>query len=211
MAIRVLLCDDHAILRDGLRSLLNGEPDMEVVGEAANGLQAIGEVRRLRPDVVLMDINMPELDGVEAVRQFRIECPTVRILILTMYNHDEYLFRTIQAGAQGYLLKDSPVREVIEAIRKVATGGSVLHPDVAQKLLDSYREQADEKKAADRLSPRERQVLAEMVQGLTNKEIAEQLFISETTVKLHISNIFRKLGVKSRSQAILYAVKERLF
>ena len=211
MTIRVLLCDDHTILRDGLRNLLNAEPDIEVVGEAADGQQAIELIEELQPDVTIMDINMPGLNGVDAVERLTARDPNLRILMLTMYNHDEYLFRTIRAGARGYLLKDSPVSEVIEAIRKVMTGGSVLHPELTNKLLESYRGQtAEPEEHADKLSSREQQVLAAVVNGLSNKEIAEQLFITETTVKLHVTNIYRKLGVKSRSQAIMKAVKEKL-
>ncbi|ASS74239.1 DNA-binding response regulator [Tumebacillus algifaecis] len=208
MTVRIVLCDDHTILRDGLRNLLNSEDDMEVVGEAADGKQAIELVNSLHPDVVIMDINMPELGGVEAVELLTAEHPQLRILILTMFNQDEYLFRTIQAGACGYLLKDSPITEVIEAIRTVIQGGSVLHPDLTHKLLASYREK--ENPELEKLSPREHQVLTTLVNGLSNKEIAEELFISEPTVKLHISNIYRKLGVKTRSQAIIHAVKEKL-
>ncbi|ARU60097.1 DNA-binding response regulator [Tumebacillus avium] len=208
MTVRVVLCDDHTILRDGLRNLLNSEDDLEVVGEAADGKQAIELVESLQPDVVIMDINMPGLGGVEAVERLIAKYPSLRILILTMFNQDEYLFRTMQAGACGYLLKDSPVTEVIDAIRTVMQGGSVLHPDLTHKLLASYREK--EKPDGEKLSPREHEVLTTLVKGLSNKEIAEHLFISETTVKLHISNIYRKLGVKSRSQAIMHAVKEKL-
>lgn len=209
MTIRVVLCDDHAIVRDGLRNLLEAEDDLEVVGEAADGQQGIELVRALRPDVVVMDINMPNLDGVAAVEQLTAELPTLRILILTMYNHEEYLFRTVKAGAKGYLLKDSPIAEVIAAIRAVMQGKSVLAPGLADKLRQP-RKDGDGRDSGEQLSPREQQVLEAVVKGLTNKEIAEQLFITEVTVKLHISNIYRKLGVKSRSQAILHAVKERL-
>jgi len=209
MTIRVVLCDDHAIVRDGLRNLLEAEDDLEVVGEAADGQQGIELVRALRPDVVVMDINMPNLDGVAAVEQLTAELPTLRILILTMYNHEEYLFRTVKAGAKGYLLKDSPIAEVIAAIRAVMQGKSVLAPGLADKLRQP-RKDGDGRDSGEQLSPREQQVLEAVVKGLTNKEIAEQLFITEVTVKLHISNIYRKLGVKSRSQAILHAVKEKL-
>ncbi|MGB8955697.1 MAG: response regulator transcription factor [Tumebacillaceae bacterium] len=211
MTIRVLLCDDHTILRDGLRNLLNAEPDIEVVGEAADGQQALELIEELQPDVTIMDINMPGLNGVDTVERLTARDPNLRILMLTMYDHDEYLFRTIRAGARGYLLKDSPVSEVIDAIRKVMTGGSVLHPDLTNKLLESCRDpNAEQEEPADKLSPREQEVLAAVVNGLANKEIAEQLFITETTVKLHVTNIYRKLGVKSRSQAIMKAVKEKL-
>ncbi|HEU4964191.1 MAG TPA: response regulator transcription factor [Bacilli bacterium] len=207
MTIRVLLCDDHTILRDGLAQLLEAEPDLEVVGGAADGLEVIEMVEELQPDVVIMDINMPNLNGVDAVTRLKKKHPDLNILILTMYNHDEYLFRTIRAGAAGYLLKDAPVRELILAIRTVITGGNLLRPEMRQKI-DSYRNKEED--IADKLSPREQEVLAALVKGLSNKEIAEQLFITEATVKLHISNVYRKLGVKSRSQAIMFAVKEKL-
>ncbi|MGZ4135863.1 MAG: response regulator [Tumebacillaceae bacterium] len=210
MTIRVLLCDDHTILRDGLRNLLNSESDIEVVGEAADGRQAIEQVQLVNPDVVIMDINMPNLNGVEAVELLTAERPELHILILTMFNHDEYLYRTIRAGARGYLLKDAPVSEVVDAIRTVMSGGSVLNAKMTNTLLNTYREQKNEEESTERLSPREHEVLTALVQGLSNKEIADKLFISETTVKLHISNIFKKLGVKSRSQAIMHAVREKL-
>src|SRR5579875_3151043 len=134
MAIRVLLCDDHRIVRDGLRNLLNAEPDIHVVGEAANGTEAVSLMENLMPDVVLMDINMPEVNGIDTVEQIVRTWPKVKILMLTMYNHDEYLFRAIRAGAHGYLLKDSPISLVVDGIRKVMGGGSVLNPDMTQRL-----------------------------------------------------------------------------
>lgn len=210
MTIRVLLCDDHTILRDGMRNLFQAEPDLEVVGEACDGYQAIELTRTLTPDVVLMDINMPGMNGVEAVEYIRKQQPQQRILMLTMFNQDEYLFRALRAGASGYLLKDSPIAEVIEAIRTVMNGGSALSPDLAHKLVSVYQEPREEATPTDPLSKREIEVLGALVRGLSNKEIATELFITETTVKLHISNIYRKLGVKSRSQAILLAVREKL-
>lgn len=207
MTIRVLLCDDHTILRDGLAQLLNAEPDLEVVAGAADGLEALELALETQPDVVIMDVNMPNLNGVEAVERLRKQQPDLKILMLTMYNHDEYLFRTIRAGASGYLLKDAPVSDVVHAIRTAMTGGTLLRPEMKKKI-DSYRDKEDD--PADKLSPREQEVLAALVKGLSNKEIAETLFISEATVKLHISNIYRKLGVKSRSQAIMHAVKEKM-
>lgn len=212
MTIRVLLCDDHTIVRDGLRNLLNAEPDLEVIGEATDGLQALNLVGELEPHVLLLDINMPNLGGMETLERLHKQDPRLRVLILTMFNQEEYLFRTIRAGACGYLLKDSPVTEVIEAIRTVMRGGSVIPPHLTERLFAYHREQEhpEETVAQEQLSPREMEVLTTLVQGLSNKDIAKQLFITETTVKLHISNLYRKLGVKSRSQAIMLAVREKL-
>lgn len=207
MTIHVLLCDDHQILRDGLRNLLNAEADIRVIGEASDGLQAIEMVDRMMPDIILMDINMPNQDGVQTVEQLSLRFPHVRIIMLTMFAHEEYLFRTIRAGARGYVLKDSPIQFVVDSIRKVMNGGSVLHPNMAQTHVD-YHPNARE--LENSLSPREQEVLGTVVKGLSNKEIAEYLFISETTVKLHISNVYRKLGVKSRSQAVMHAIRYQL-
>jgi DNA-binding NarL/FixJ family response regulator len=208
MMINVLLCDDHQILRDGLRNLLNAESDIRVIGEASDGVQAIEMVDKCRPDIILMDINMPYLDGVQTVEQLSLRFPHVRIIMLTMFAHEEYLFRTIRAGARGYVLKDSPIQFVVDAIRKVMSGGSVLHPNLVQTLVDSNRHESREPENS--LSPREHEVLDAVVKGLTNKEIAKCLYISEPTVKLHISNAYRKLGVKSRSQAIMHAIRYKL-
>src|SRR5690606_9716408 len=213
MPIKVLLVDDHAVLRDGLSSLISLEPDMEVVGEARDGEEAINLVESTRPDVVLMDINMPGMSGVEAIRRIHAKHPQVAVLVLTMYDRDEYLYESIRAGATGYLLKDAPSGDVIAAVRSAYRGESTLHPVMARKLLDnlSGRERRMERGGEDDfLTPRELDVLKWMVKGLSNKEIAEQLFISDKTVKIHVSNIFKKLGVKSRSQAIIYAIQHEL-
>lgn len=208
MTIRVLLCDDHQMFADGLSTLLNAEPDMCVVGRAVNGQHCLNAIASTSPDVVLMDINMPESDGLFAVEQASMRWPHLKILMLTMYQQEEYMFRAIRAGAHGYILKDAPIQVLIDAVRKVANGQSVLTTDIASKLIVSYREQKSQD--VDRLSPREHEVLTCLVDGLSNKQIGEKLFITETTVKLHISNIYRKLGVRSRSQAIMLAVKKHI-
>lgn len=210
MKIHVLLCDDHTILRDGLQNLLQAEEDIEVVGQAGSGKEALFLAENLLPDVVLLDINMPEMNGIEVTEQLLQRFPKLRILILSMHNQEEYLFNSLRAGAKGYLLKDSPISEVTHAIRRVMLGKSVFHPDLTEKIVASYQNTNGEQQLQERLSKREHEVLREMVKGLPNRTIAEQLFISETTVKLHISHIFRKLGVKSRSQAVLHAVREKI-
>lgn len=222
-AIRVLLVDDHAIMRDGLQSILSLEEDITVVGEAVNGFEAIAKVKELSPHVVIMDINMPGMDGVEATRKIKDDCPDIAILVLTMYDHDEYLFSMIRAGATGYLLKDAPSNELVQGIRAAYRGESILHPVIARKLMDQYSNspikletRVKEKTGHNAepimgfpFSPRELEVLEAMTHGLTNKEIASKLFISDKTVKIHVSKILKKMSVKSRSQAIITAVQNQ--
>ncbi|MBN2910213.1 response regulator transcription factor [Polycladomyces sp. WAk] len=212
MSIRVLLVDDHAVLRDGLSNIISLEDDMEVVGEAKSGIEALQLVEQVHPDVILMDINMPGMNGVEAIRRIHAQHPGIAIIVLTMYDRDEYLYESIRAGATGYLLKDAPSGDVIAAIRSASRGESTLHPVMARKLLDNLTgEKRGERGSSDEnLTPRELDVLQLMVKGHSNKEIAEQLFISDKTVKIHVSNILKKLGVKSRSQAIIYAIQHEL-
>ncbi|MDN4592668.1 response regulator [Polycladomyces subterraneus] len=212
MSIRVLLVDDHAVLRDGLSNIISLEDDMEVVGEAKSGIEALQLVEEVQPDVILMDINMPGMNGVEAIRRIHTQHPRIAIIVLTMYDRDEYLYESIRAGATGYLLKDAPSGDVIAAIRSASRGESTLHPVMARKLLDNLTgEKRGERGSSDEnLTPRELDVLQLMVKGHSNKEIAEQLFISDKTVKIHVSNILKKLGVKSRSQAIIYAIQHEL-
>lgn len=207
MAIRILLCDDHAIIRDGLRNLLSQEPDVQVVGAATDGYEAIALTRELFPDVVIMDLNLPRMNGIQAVEALTSEFPQTKVLVLTMFHEEEYLFQTIRAGASGYLVKDAPFKDVMAAIRKVAGGNPVLQSGIRNRLQpDWYSQDAP----AEHLSPREHEVLSHLVNGLTNKEIAKELSITETTVKLHTTNLYRKLGVRSRSQAIMVAVREQL-
>jgi len=204
--------DDHAVLRDGLSNIISLEDDMEVVGEAKSGIEVLQLVEQVHPDVILMDINMPGMNGVEAIRRIHAQHPGIAIIVLTMYDRDEYLYESIRAGATGYLLKDAPSGDVIAAIRSASRGESTLHPVMARKLLDNLTgEKRGERGSSDEnLTPRELDVLQLMVKGHSNKEIAEQLFISDKTVKIHVSNILKKLGVKSRSQAIIYAIQHEL-
>ena len=206
--IKVVLVDDHAVLRDGLKTIISNEEDIQVIGEATNGKELLRLVEKIIPDVIVMDINMPHQNGIELTGIIKMKYPTVKILMLTMYKHDEYFMMAIKEGADGYLLKDSPSDEVISAIRTVFKGESVIHTSLTKKLFTLH--QVEKKQDDKTLTDREKEVLICLVEGLTNKEIASKLFISDKTVKIHVSNIFRKLEVKSRSQAIIYAVQNKL-
>ncbi|MCM3764114.1 response regulator transcription factor [Neobacillus niacini] len=212
--IKLMLVDDHAVLRDGLKNILDMESDIEVIAEAVNGNDAIAKVKEAMPDVILMDINIPEKNGIEATSVIKKLYPSIKILILTMFDHDEYFMSAIREGADGYLLKDAPSQHVVDAIRSVANGQSVIHPSMTKKFLGFMQpkvEEVEEEKPADSmLTEREKEVLLCLVQGMNNKEIAKTLFISDKTVKIHVSNIFKKLGVKSRSQVVIYAVQNQL-
>lgn len=210
--IKLMLVDDHAVLRDGLKNILDMEADIEVVAEAVNGNDAIAKVAQVLPDVILMDINIPEKNGIEATSVIKQQFPSVKILMLTMYDHDEYFMSAIREGADGYLLKDAPSQHVVDAIRSVANGQSVIHPSMTKKFLSFHQQRAEipEEKAEGALTGREKEVLLCLVKGMNNKEIAQSLFISDKTVKIHVSNIFKKLGVKSRSQVVIYAVQNQL-
>jgi DNA-binding NarL/FixJ family response regulator len=199
--IRVLVVDDHPVVRDGLRGMLHGQPDLEVVGEAANGLEALAAVAKHRPDVVLMDLRMPELDGVGAIQRIAAAHPHVRVLVLTTYDDDTDIFRAVEAGATGYLLKDAPREKVFAALRSTFRGESVLDPPVATRLLSRLRAPARD----DVPSDRELEVLSLVAKGLTNRAIAEALFISEATVKTHLVHLFSKLGVDDRTAAVTVA------
>ena len=204
--IRVLLVDDHAVVRQGLRSFLEIQADMEVVGEAATGAEAVEEVSRLVPDVVLMDLVMPAGDGVDAIRTLREVAPGVRVLILSSYLDDPRVFGAVQAGAAGYLLKDVQPDALADAIRQVHRGLPALAPQIAARLMQG----AVNRPLAVKFTQRERDVLKLVAEGLSNKEIAGRLFISEKTVKTHVSNVLGKLGVADRTQAALLAVRQRL-
>jgi len=208
--IRVLIADDHAIVRKGLRALLATETDIVVVGEAEDGRQAVAEVERLDPDIVLMDLVMPEVDGIEAIRQIKARQLEVRILVLTSFAADDKVFPAIKAGALGYLLKDSSPEELIRAIHQVYRGESSLHPMIARKLLQELSEPADQPPSPEPLTGREVEVLQLVAQGYSNQGIADELVISEATVRTHVSNILGKLHLASRTQAALYALRQGL-
>ncbi|MGO1060926.1 response regulator [Planococcus sp. FY231025] len=206
--IEVMLVDDHAILRDGLKTMIGQEEDMKVIGEATGAAQLKTMLPNLQPAVVIMDINMPETNGIELTKWVKAKYPDIKVIVLTMYKDDEYFMAAIREGANGYLLKDSPSEEVISAIRLVSQGESVIPPTMTKKLLSLHH--ANHKEEDNSLTPREMEVLLGLVEGLSNKEIADRLFISDKTVKIHMSNIFKKLNVKSRSQALIYAVQHKL-
>jgi DNA-binding NarL/FixJ family response regulator len=210
MTIRVLLCDDQALVRSGFRMILEARPDLEVVGEAADGLQAVALGRRLAPDVILMDVRMPGLDGVAATRRLVTGGARARILILTTYDLDEYVYQAIQAGASGFLLKDVHPPQLVDAIRVVAAGDALLAPSVTRRLLERFAAtlpaiDAGPPPALQSLSQRELEILKLLAGGLSNAELAERLVLSEATVKTHVSSILHKLGVRDRVQAVILA------
>src|SRR5690606_6572175 len=207
--IKLMLVDDHAVLRDGLRNILELEDDIRVVGEAVSGDEALEKVPKCEPDVILMDINMPQKNGVEVTGILKKKYPSIKVLVLTMHNHDEYFMAAIREGADGYLLKDAPSEQVVEAIRTVASGESVIHPSMTKKLLNFHQQQQEQPKE-NALTEREMEVLQCLVEGMSNKEIADRLFISDKTVKIHVSKTFKKFNVKSRSQVVIYAVQNKL-
>lgn len=207
--IKILIADDHPVVREGLIAMIRREPDFMVVGEATNGLEAVNKAKELKPDVILMDLRMPEMDGVEAIRQVSVAEPNTKFIILTTYSDDEYIFRGIEVGARAYLLKDAPREDLFKAIRAVHRGESLIQPVVASKVLDRFAELSRRAQApTDALSEREIEVLRLMAKGDANKEIAAQLHITDSTVKTHISNIFQKLNAKDRTEAVMQAVKK---
>jgi two-component system, NarL family, response regulator LiaR len=206
--VTVLVADDHPVVRQGLRTFLDLQEGVSVVGEAATGAEAVAMVEELLPDVVLMDLVMPDLDGTEAARRIRDLSPTTKVIVLTSYAEDEKIFPAIKAGAAGYLLKDVEPDEIAEGIRRVQRGEALLHPKIAARVM---REVTKEKAEGEVLTARELEVLSGLSRGLSNKAIAEELVVSEKTVKTHVSNILAKLHLADRTQAALYAVRERLF
>jgi two-component system, NarL family, response regulator LiaR len=209
-SIRVLIAEDHAIVRKGVRTLLSLEKDIEVIGEAANGREAVEQVGNLNPDVVLMDLVMPELDGIQAIQQIRTIHPGAKVLVLTSFATDDKIFPAIKAGALGYLLKDSDPAELARAIRQVNAGEYSLHPIIARKVLQELNLSPKNPPTAQPLTEREVEVLRMVAQGKSNRQIADELVLSLGTVRAHLSNILGKLHLASRTQATLYALREGL-
>lgn len=208
--IRILIVDDHALVRKGTRALLATERDIEVVGEADNGADAVALAQTLHPSVILMDLVMPRMDGIEATRQITSRQPDVRILVLTSFAADDKVFPAIKAGALGYLLKDSSPEELVRAIRQVHQGEPSLEPSIARKVLSELTHPPKQPPTTDPLTERELTVLRLVAQGKSNRDIAEELVIAEITVRTHVSNILSKLHLASRTQAALYALREGL-
>jgi DNA-binding NarL/FixJ family response regulator len=212
MTMKVVICDDQAIIRDGLTMLLKLEPDIEVVGTAEDGAAAVEMVTKEKPDLVLMDLKMPIMNGVEATRQIKANYPEVKILVLTTYDDDEWVFDAIQAGADGYLLKDTPRDEVVKAVKGTASGKTYVDPSVAGKVLEQVSSHQTQPATliTGKLTEREIEVLRLIARGLNNKDISEQLFLSEGTVRNHVSAILAKLGVSDRTQAAVIAIQHGL-
>ncbi len=208
--IKILLVDDHAVVREGLRTYLDLEDRLEIVGEASNGREAADKVRVLHPDVVLMDLLMPEMDGIAATKAIKEFAPEVKIIVLTSFQDDEHIMPAIEAGATGYLLKDVSAPELVKAIEGAFQGQAQLHPEVARKLMEQVRQPRRRTDPGEELTPRERDVLGLIASGMSNKEIARELVMTERTVKGHVSNILGKLGLQDRTQAALYAVRHGL-
>jgi NarL family two-component system response regulator LiaR len=209
--IHILIADDHAIVREGLRALIDTERGMELVGEAADGVEAVLRARSLQPDVILLDLVMPRKDGIEAIGEIKQENPEARILVLTSFAEDDKVFPAIKAGALGYLLKDSSPQELLQAIREVYRGESSLHPTIARKVIGELNRPSENLLPTEEpLTEREVEVLSLVARGLSNQEIADRLVVSERTVRTHVSNILGKLHLANRTQAALYAVREGL-
>ena len=209
--IKVLIADDHAVVREGTRRILEQEPDMEVVGEAGDGEEAVNLATSLKPDVAIIDIAMPKLDGIEATKRIKAILPSINVLILSAYDDDQFIFSLLEAGAAGYLLKSIRGRELIDAIRAVYSGESVLHPSIARKVLNRFVSTSGKPEGQEPsgvLSDREMEVLKLAAKGLSNQDIAEKLCISIRTVQGHLGHIFNKLQVGSRTEAVVRALKE---
>ena len=213
MSIRVLVADDQSMVRAGFRMLLSGEQDIEVVAEASNGLEAVDKAARFHPTVVLMDIRMPELDGLEATRRILAADDTARILILTTFDLDEYVYEALRAGASGFVLKDDPPEQLIAAVHTVAAGDALLSPTITKRVIKQFTRipRPAPPKEIDELTAREREVFLLIAAGHSNAEIAQELYISDTTVKTHITHILQKLNLRDRVQAVVLAYQTGLF
>ncbi len=212
MTIRVLVADDQAMVRAGFRMLLAEEPDLEVVAEAANGLEAVDKASRFSPGVILMDIRMPELDGLQATRRILEADPSARVLVLTTFDLDEYVYEALAAGASGFVLKDDPPEELIRAIRTVAAGNALLSPAVTRRVIGEFTriQRPELPKGLDELTEREREIFELIATGRSNAEIAQKLVIGETTVKTHVTHVLQKLGLRDRVQAVVLAYQAGL-
>jgi two-component system, NarL family, response regulator LiaR len=209
--IRILIVDDHSLIREGLRAVLETQPDMELVGEARDGVEGVSRARTLRPDVVLMDMNLPRMDGVEATRQIVQNDPAVRVLVLSNYMDDDKVLGVLKAGAKGYLMKDTASHELRQAVRDVYQGKAALDPAIQRKLVDQVAHPHSKASGlVEELTSREREVLRLMTEGLTNHQIAVKLSLAEGTARFHVSNVLRKLGFPNRTQAVLYALQNGL-
>nr|WP_022881018.1 response regulator transcription factor [Gryllotalpicola ginsengisoli] len=211
--IRVAIADDQALVRMGFRMVLDAHPDLEVIGEASDGAEAIELARRTRPDVVLMDVRMPNVDGIAATSAILAELPATRVLVLTTFDLDEYAFGALRAGASGFLLKDARPEDLLGAIRAVAAGDAVVAPRVTRRLLELFGHELPEGRRADPaegLTPREREILVAIGRGLSNPEIAAELFLTESTVKTHVGRVLAKLGLRDRVHAVIYAYEHGL-
>ena len=212
MRIRVLVADDQSLVRSGFQMLLAGEADMEIVAEASNGLEAVEKAARFQPTVVLMDIRMPELDGLEATRRILAADDGARVLVITTFDLDEYVFEALRIGASGFVLKDEPPEQLLAAIRTIAAGDALLSPQITKRVIERFTRlpQPTPPQALDELTGREREILLLIANGLSNAEIGQKLYISETTVKTHVTHLFQKLDVRDRVQAVVLAYRAGL-
>lgn len=212
--IRVVLVEDHLVVRQSLRQFLNNAGDLEVVGEAGDGKEGVRVATELKPDVIIMDVAMPNVNGIEATRRIKQLCPSSAVLALTAYDYDQYVFALLEAGAAGYLLKDVSGSELVDAIRAVHRGDSVLHPTIAHKVLERFKQLAlksGKEYNSGLLTEREIEVLKRAAKGMSNKDIAKELFVSVRTIETYLGSIFNKLGVASRTEAVVHALKEGWF